>query len=78
MKERSKRRDIWPYRILLVVILGGILSLLLAAFSNPSPLSARTLLLLFAALLFIVALSLEVVFRDVARLRERVRQNEKK
>jgi CHASE1-domain containing sensor protein len=46
---------------------------LLAAFSEPSPLKTRTLLLLLAGLLLIIAIALEVVFRDVTRLRERVR-----
>lgn len=77
MPERSKRRDTWPYRALFVVIIGGVLALVLAAFSNPTPLTPRALLLLPAGLLLVVAIALEIVFRDVARLRERVRSIEK-
>lgn len=78
MKERNQRRDALPYRVLLIIILGGMLALLLAAFSNPSPLAARTLFLMLAGILLAVAIALEIVFRDVARLRERLRQLEKK
>lgn len=77
MKERNQRRDALPYRMLLVVIMGGILTLLLVAFSDPSAPAARTLLLLLAGVLLVLAIALEIVFRDVARLRERVRQLEK-
>lgn len=78
MKERSQRRESLPYRALLILILGGMLALLLVAFSNPSPLSPRTMLLLLAGVLLVVAIAVEVVFRDVARLRERLRQSESK
>ena len=78
MKERSQRRDSLPYRVLLVALVGGVLALVLSAFSDPSPLAARTLLLMLAGVLLIVAVALEVVFRDVARLRDRVRQVEKR
>jgi hypothetical protein len=73
MREEGKRRGSFPYRVLLVIIMGSTLALLLAAFSEPSPLKTRTLLLLLAGLLLIIAIALEVVFRDVTRLRERVR-----
>jgi CHASE1-domain containing sensor protein len=73
MRDEGKRRGSFPYRVLLVVIMGSTLALLLAAFSEPSPLKTRTLLLLLAGLLLIIAIALEVVFRDVTRLRERVR-----
>lgn len=77
MKEPNQRRDALPYRMLLVIIMGGILTLLLVAFSSPAAPAARTLLLLVAGVLLVVAIALEIVFRDVARLRERVRQLEK-
>ena len=73
MRDEGKRRGSFPYRVLLVIIMGSTLALLLAAFSEPSPLKTRTLLLLLAGLLLIIAIALEVVFRDVTRLRERVR-----
>ncbi len=78
MPPRSKRRDRMPYRVLHVVIVGGILALLIAAFSSPLPLAPRTLLVVLAGLLLVLAVLLEVVFRDIARLRERVRQLEQK
>jgi CHASE1-domain containing sensor protein len=74
MRDEGKRRGSFPYRVLLVVIMGSALALVLAAFSEgASPLTTRTLLLLLAGLLLIIAVALEVVFRDVTRLRERVR-----
>ena len=73
MRDEGKRRGSFPYRVLLVIIMGSTLALLLTAFSEPSPLKTRTLLLLLAGLLLIIAIALEVVFRDVTRLRERVR-----
>ena len=77
MRDRSKRRGSLPYRILLVLLIGGVLALALWAYSSPAPLSARAVLLLAAGLLFIIAIALEVVFRDVTRLRERVRALER-
>lgn len=56
-----------PYRILLVVILGAVLALLLAAFNVTEPLSPRTTLILFAGVLLIVAAALEIIFRDLRR-----------
>ncbi len=78
-RQRSNRRHALPYRVLSVVIVGGLLALLLAAFSGPSQqvLSSRTLLLLLAGMLLVFAVILELVFRDLARLRERVRLLEK-
>ena len=73
MRDQGKRRGSFPYRVLLVIIMGSTLALVLAAFSEPSPITTRTLLLLLAGLLLIIAITLEVVFRDVTRLRERVR-----
>ena len=73
MRDEGQRRGSFPYRVLLVIIMGSMLALVLAAFSEPSPLKTRTLLLLLAGLLLIIAIALEVVFRDVTRLRERVR-----
>jgi hypothetical protein len=74
MRDEGKRRGSFPYRVLLVIIVGGTLALVLVAFSEgQSPLTTRTLLLLLAGLLLIIAVALEVVFRDVTRLRERVR-----
>ena len=78
MKERNQRRDALPYRVLLIIINGSLLTLLLAAFSNPAPLTTRAILLLLAGILLVVAIALEIVFRDVARLRERLRQLEKR
>lgn len=78
MPPPSKRRDRMPYRVLHVVIVGGILALLIAAFSSPTPFAPRTLLFVLAGLLLILIIVLEVVFRDIARLRERVRQLEQK
>lgn len=78
MKERNKHRDSLPYRVLLVIIMGGVLTLLLAALTETSPLGRRTLLLILAGVLLIVAIALEVVFRDVARLRERLQNLEKR
>lgn len=77
MKERSKRRDSLPYRVLLVVIMGAVLALLLAAFSDIEALTPRTVFLILAGVLLVVAVALEVVFRDVARLRERLREVER-
>lgn len=77
MKEKGKRRGSLPYRVLLVIIIGGVLALVLAAFSTQSPLTARIVLLLFAGLLLVVAVTLEIVFRDVTKLRERVRLMER-
>ena len=78
-RQRSNRRHALPYRVLSVVIVGGLLALLLAAFSGPSQqvLSSRASLLLLAGVLFVFAVVLEFVFRDLARLRERVRLLEK-
>jgi hypothetical protein len=74
MREEGKRRGSFPYRVLLVIIMGSALALVLAAFSEgASPLGARSLLLLLAGLLLIIAVALEVIFRDVTRLHERVR-----
>lgn len=70
MKEPNQRRDSLPYRLLLVVILGGVLALVVAALSNPAPLSTRTLLLLLAGVLFLVAVALEVVFRDIQKIKK--------
>ncbi|HZI18036.1 MAG TPA: hypothetical protein VEY09_05510 [Pyrinomonadaceae bacterium] len=53
--------------MLLVVILGAVLALLLAAFNTTEPLSPRTILLLFAGVLFLLAAALEVIFRDLRR-----------
>lgn len=78
MKERNKQRNSLPYRVLLVIIMGGVLTLLLAAMTETSPLGPRTLLLILAGVLLIVAIALEIVFRDVARLRERLQNLEKK
>ena len=78
MPPRSKRRDRMPYRVLHVVIVAGILALLIAAFSTPSPLAPRTLLVVLAGVLLVLAVVLEVIFRDIARLRERLRQLEQK
>jgi hypothetical protein len=74
MRDEGKRRGSFPYRVLLVIIMGSTLALVLVAFSEEqSPLTTRTLLLLLAGLLLVIAVALEVVFRDVTRLRERVR-----
>ena len=65
--------------MLLVVIVGAILALLLAAFSDSlQTLTIRALLLLFAGVLLVIAIALEVIFRDFVRLRERLRTAEKK
>lgn len=64
----GRRRWMLSYRMLLVVILGAVLALLLAAFSARSPLSPRTVLLLFAGVLLLLAAALEIVFRDMRRL----------
>ena len=77
MRDRSKRRGSLPYRVLLVLIIGGLLALALWAYSAPAPLSARAVLLLAAGLLLVVAIALEIVFRDVTKLRERVRALER-
>ncbi len=77
MRLQSNRRIILPYRILSVVIMGALLALLLAAFSNPTSLTPRSILLLLAGVLFLLVIMLEVVFRDVTRMRERVRSLEK-
>lgn len=66
MRE-SKRRRILPYRLLLVAIIGAVLALLLAAFSVTSPLSARTILLLLAGVLLLLAIAVEIIFRDIRR-----------
>lgn len=77
MRDEGKRRGSFPYRVLLVIIMGSMLALVLAAFSDgASRLNARTMLLLLAGLLLVIAVALEVVFRDVTRLRERVRMLE--
>ena len=77
--NRSNRRFQMPYRVLLVVIVGAILALLLAAFSDSyQTLTIRALLLLFAGVLLVIAIALEVIFRDFVRLRERLRIAEKK
>ena len=74
MRDAGRRRGSFPYRVLLVVIMGSALALVLAAFSEgTSQPGGRALLLLLAGLLLIIAVALEVVFRDVTRLRERVR-----
>ncbi len=77
MRDRSKRRGSLPYRVLLVLIIGGVLALALWAYSAPATLSASAVLLLAAGLLLIVAIALEVVFRDVTKLRERLRALER-
>ncbi len=77
MRLQSNRRIILPYRILSVVIMGALLALLLGAFSNPTSLTPRSILLLLAGVLFLLVIMLEVVFRDVTRMRERVRSLEK-
>jgi len=64
--ENARRRAL-PFRVLLVVILGAVLALLLAAFNTTEPLSPRTILLLFAGVLFLLAAALEVIFRDLRR-----------
>lgn len=67
----GRRRWMLSYRMLLVVILGAVLALVLAAFSTRSPLlSSRTILLLFAGVLMLLAVALEIVFRDIRRLRK--------
>ncbi|HYE12965.1 MAG TPA: hypothetical protein VD968_00825 [Pyrinomonadaceae bacterium] len=66
MRE-PKRRRLLPYRVLVVVILGAVLALLLAAFSVTSPLSPRAVLLLFAGVLLLLAAAVEVIFRDIKR-----------
>jgi len=66
MRE-PKRRRLLPYRVLVVVILGAVLALLLAAFSVASPLSPRAVLLLFAGVLLLLAAAVEVIFRDIKR-----------
>jgi membrane protease YdiL (CAAX protease family) len=77
--NRSNRRFQMPYRVLLVVIVGAILALLLAAFSDShQTLTIRALLLLSAGVLLVIAIALEVIFRDFVRLRERLRIVEKK
>jgi hypothetical protein len=63
--ERARRA--LPYRVLLVIILGAMLALLLAAFNVTGPLSSRTLLLLFAGVLLLLAAALEIIFRDLRR-----------
>lgn len=73
MSKRKEDRRKLPYRLLLVAVVGGILALVLAAFSNPAPITPRTHLLLFAGLLLVVAVAVEIIFRDIARLREHVR-----
>ena len=76
--NRSNRRFQMPYRVLLVVIVGAILALLLAAFSgSPRTLTIRASLLLVAGVLLVIAIALEVIFRDFVRLRERLRTVEK-
>jgi hypothetical protein len=78
MKDRSKRRGSLPYRILLVAIVGGALGLALTAFSDPQPqITSRAVLLLFTGVLLLIAIALEVVYRDVTKLRERVRMMER-
>jgi|GEM_PF-6246779 len=63
--ERARRA--LPYRVLLVIILGAVLALLLAAFNTTGPLSTRTTLLLFVGVLLLLAAALEVIFRDLRR-----------
>lgn len=76
---RSNRRRAMPYRVLSVLVMGGFLALLLAAFyTAPQSLTPRTLLLILAGVLLLVLFALEVVYRDATRLRERVRLLEKK
>lgn len=77
MRDQSKRSGSLPYRVLLVLLIGSVLALALWAYSSPAPLSARAVLLLAVGLLLIVAIALEVVFRDVTKLRERVRALER-
>ena len=78
MERESERRFQLPYRVLLVVILGGLLALTLAAFSGPATAGGRLLLLVPAGVLFVVAVVVEVLFRDLRRLRARVRALEKR
>jgi NhaP-type Na+/H+ or K+/H+ antiporter len=63
--ERARRA--LPYRVLFVIILGAVLALLLAAFNLTGPLSPRTVLLLFAGVLLLLAAALELIFRDLRR-----------
>jgi uncharacterized membrane protein HdeD (DUF308 family) len=67
--SHEARRRALPYRILLVVLLGAVLALLLAAFNLTSPLSTRTILLLFAGVILLLAAAVEVIFRDLNRMR---------
>jgi len=78
MERESERRFQLPYRVLLVVILGGLLALVLAAFSGTGAVGGRTLLLVAAGVLLVVAVVVEVLFRDLRRLRARVRALEKR
>jgi uncharacterized membrane protein HdeD (DUF308 family) len=61
------RRRALPYRLLLVLIVGAVLALILAAFNLTAPLSPRAVLLLFAGVLLLLAAVVEVVFRDLNR-----------
>ena len=77
MLGRKEGQRQLPYRVLLVVIIGGMLALVLAAFSDPAPLSPRTLLLLFAALLLLIAVAVEIIFRDISRLRSHDKERQR-
>lgn len=69
-EQAGRRPWMLSYRMFIVVLLGAVLALVLAAFSTSSPLSPRTVLLLFAGVILLLAVALEIVFRDIRRLRK--------